>query len=287
MPLPEAARSIREALGEGVARLHERSDIREWAVRDSHLLLQHALGVSREQIMAWPERMLTPQQSAAFEHLVSERLRAVPIQYLRGQQEFYGRNFLVTPDVLIPRPETELLIDEVKRYIDPGALVMIADIGSGSGAIGVTLAAELEMARITAADISPAALAVTEQNALRHHVSDRVRTFESDLFSRLGGRIFDYVVSNPPYIAASERDSLHPQVRDHEPDLALYGGEDGFEIYTRLIPQAWKHLRPGGMLFLEIGKPGQILTANLKAWSDTYTINDLQGLPRLIVARKP
>jgi|SRR6187402_113645 len=287
MPLPEAARSIRETLGEGVARLHEREDIREWAVRDSHLLLQHALGVSREQIMAWPERLLTPRQSEIFEYLVTERLRAVPIQYLRGQQEFYGRNFLVTPDVLIPRPETELLIDEVKRYIDPGALVMIADIGSGSGAIGVTLAAELEMARITAADISPAALAVTEQNALRHHVSDRVRTFESDLFSALGGRIFDYVVSNPPYIAASERDSLHPQVRDHEPDLALYGGADGFEIYTRLIPQAWKHLRSGGMLFLEIGKPGQILNANLKAWSDIYTVNDLQGLPRLIVARKP
>jgi release factor glutamine methyltransferase len=287
MPLPDVTRSIREALSEGVTRLHEREDIREWAVRDSHLLLQHALGVSREQVMAWPERMLTPQQSATFDHLVSERLRAVPIQYLRGQQEFYGRSFLVTPDVLIPRPETELLIDEVKRYIEPSATVMIVDIGTGSGAIGVTLAAELEMARITAVDLSPAALGVTEQNAIRHRVSDRVRTFQSDLFSSLDGRVFDYVVSNPPYIAASERSSLHSQVRDHEPELALFGGEDGFEIYTRLIPEAWNHLRPGGMLFLEIGRPGPILNSALMYWSDVYTVNDLQGLPRLIVARKP
>jgi len=282
-----ATMTIREALARGTSLLLRRDDLAEWAVRDAHLLLQHVLGSSREYVMAWPERTLTSAQAAGFDHAISERLRAVPVQYLRGTQEFYGREFIVTPDVLIPRPETELLIDEVKRYIEPEMPVMIADVGTGSGAIAVTLAAELAMARVTAFDISAPALAVAGRNTARHGVSDRMRLIQSDLLARAEGRVFDCIVSNPPYIATADRESLHPQVRDHEPALALFGGFDGFDLYRRLIPEAWKHLRPGGLLMMEIGKPGRAIDWHLMSFSDVYTVNDLQGLPRLVVARKP
>jgi release factor glutamine methyltransferase len=279
--------TIREALQHGNSVLQQRADIAEWASRDSNLLLQHAMNARREDLMAWPERTLPEEQRIAFEALLAERLRAVPIQYLRGVQEFYGREFLVTTDVLIPRPETELLIDEVKKKIEAATSARILDVGTGSGAIAVTLAAELPAAHITAVDISPAALAVARKNAEKHGVADRIRFLESDLLAGVRGEIFDCIVSNPPYIGEEERSTLHAQVREHEPSLALFDGLDGFEIYRRLIPQAWQHLRPGGFLFLEIGARGRALDLLLGTWEEVSYVEDLQSLPRTAIARKP
>lgn len=278
--------TIREALQHGNSVLQQREDIAEWASRDSNLLLQHAMNARREDLMAWPERSLTAEQIQTFDALLAQRLQAVPIQYLRGVQEFYGREFLVTPDVLIPRPETELLIDEVKKKIEAATAADILDVGTGSGAIAVTLAAELPSAQITAVDLSPGALAVARKNAEKHGVADRIRFLESDLLAEVQGEIFDCIVANPPYIGEEERAALHPQVREHEPSLALFDGLDGFEVYRRLIPQAWEQLRSGGLLFLEIGARGRSLDLLLETWEEVSYVEDLQGLPRTVVARR-
>jgi len=211
------------------------------------------------------------------------RLRSEPMQYITGQQEFYGLAFEVSPDVLIPRPETEHLVEAVLKHVKPNASII--DVGTGSGAIAVALAHALPQAQVTAVDLSPAALQVARRNAQRNAVSDRVTFLQSDLLVAVEGGDFDAIVSNPPYVADAE--VLEPQVSNYEPHAALYAGPTGLEVYERLVPQAGKLLKPQGWLLLEIGSGQQAaVEALLHDWSALSFVRDLQGIPRVIQAQK-
>lgn len=282
--------NIREALNSAADQLRTRADIAEWASRDANLLLQHVLGITRAQALAYPERELTAEQAASYSELIEQRLAASPIQHLTGKQEFYGRSFRVSPDVLIPRPETELIIDEVLARIGRDAARKsdhaITDVGTGSGILAVTLACELPNARITALDISPAALAVARANAAQHCVDARITFLESDLLAGIT-EPQDIIVSNPPYIGRDESDTMHAQVIDHEPALALFAEDHGDAIYQRLIPQAWEKLKPSGTLIMELGTQGQRLNPLFTLWCGLRYARDLQGIERVVVAHKP
>ncbi len=241
-------------------------------------------------LVAHPYRELTPAQQSLFESNISRRLRHEPIQYITGQQEFYGLNFNVTPAVLIPRPETEHLVEAVLKLLPADQPLKIADIGTGSGAIAIALSVHLPQASITALDISAEALGVARTNAGQHNVANRIRFLQSDLLSALDleAETFDVIVSNPPYIPETDRATLHPQVRDHEPATALFAGETGLDIYRRLIPEAWNALKPGGLLALEIGHGQQAdLSPLLASWQEVSFLNDLQQIPRVALARRP
>jgi len=208
-----------------------------------------------------------------------ERMQGKPTQHITGVQEFYGREFRVTPDVLIPRPETEHVIEaalglNAKR---------IVDVGTGSGAIAITLALETA-AQVVGTDISLAALRVAAANAL----GSTVRWLACDLGSALAGSGFDLVVSNPPYIAARDKSTLQREVRDYEPEVALYGGADGLAIYSRLVPEAERLLAPGGWLVMELGHTsGEAVRGMLGAWRNVEIRKDLANLPRVILAQRP
>jgi len=245
----------------------------------------HVLGRDRAYLLTHPETILSPEQAALYEEWLSRRARHEPVQYIIGEQEFFGLKFRVTPDVLIPRPETEHLVEGALACIERESTPRIADIGTGSGAIAVALAHALPNAQVTALDNSPAALAVARGNAGMHGVGERIRFIESDLLTAVHGEHFDMIVSNPPYVAAGEE--LEAQVRDYEPPSALFAGEDGLDIYRRLIPQAFAALKPGGWLLLEIGY-GQrdALAQLLSQWTSLSFIADLQGIPRVACAQR-
>jgi release factor glutamine methyltransferase len=278
--------------------------LRDSAHRDA-LLLLHALGISRAALHADPGRILTLDQQARYESLILRRLANEPIQYITGEQEFYSLALHVSPAVLIPRPETEFLVEAVLAEFNPASHLQILDIGTGSGAISIALAHHLPNAHVTATDISSAALAVASSNAARHHLSSRIRFVEADLLdalapceaafdapgspaSGLGSLGWDAIVSNPPYVPTGDRATLHPQVRDFEPAAALFAGPDGLEVYRRLIPHARAALKPGGLLALEIGH-GQrdAVAALLAGWNTLLFVDDLQQIPRTALARKP
>jgi len=205
-----------------------------------------------------------------------------PTQYITGRQEFYGREFRVTPDVLIPRPETELLVELVLASGHKGRLV---DVGTGSGAIAVSLALESQF-EVLATDISLAALRNAAANALR--LGAAVRFAAMDLVAALPDAGFDVVASNPPYVPGIDVSLIQREVRDWEPHVALFAGPRGLDVYTRLIPEAWRVLRPGGLLAMEFGfgqaESLEILTAN---WANVEIHGDLAGIPRVLTARKP
>jgi release factor glutamine methyltransferase len=253
--------------------------------RDAELLLLRAVGRDQAWLLAHPEAELTAEQAAQFEGWIARRALDEPVQYILGEQEFYGLAFRVTPAVLIPRPETEHLVEAVLARVAQDAAVRICDVGTGSGAIAVALARALPRAQVTGLDIAPAALAVARENASRHAVAERVRFVESDLLGAVRGERFDGVVANPPYVADAE--VLEAQVRDYEPHGALFAGATGLEIYRRLIPEAWTALVPGGWLLMEIGH-GQrdALAGLLTGWHDVSFVADLQGIPRVAVARR-
>ena len=255
------------------------------ARRDAELLLMRATGKDRAFLLTHPGTELTPGQQSTYEQWLVRRARHEPIQYITGEQEFYGLALHVTPGVLIPRPETEHLVEALLEQIPHNAPLRIADIGTGSGAIAIALARHLPHASITALDISQPALAIARENAERHKVADRIRFLESDLLEAVAHEKLDAIVSNPPYVPDSE--VLDPQVRDFEPRTALYAGPSGLDVYQRLIPQAWAALKPGGWLLMEIGH-GQRNALNelLKEWSGVSFVNDLQGIPRVAIARK-
>jgi release factor glutamine methyltransferase len=282
--------TLREALSVAAAQLSGDEHLRDTATRDAELLLLHILQIPRVTLLAHPNRELNASQRTAYETNIARRLRHEPVQYITGQQEFYGLTLKVTPAVLIPRPETEHLIEAVLQRLPANEPLKIADIGTGSGAIAVALAAHLPQAAITALDISPDALAVAATNAREHDLSDRIRFLQSDLLSALDHEAgtFDAIVSNPPYVAETDRFTLHPQVRDYEPAAALFAGETGLDIYRRLIPQAYSALKPNGLLALEIGHDQQAaITALLQAWHNLSFIKDLQQIPRVAVAQRP
>jgi len=282
--------TLREALTRATRQLDASPDLCVGAARDAALLLRHVLGISHAAQLAEPERELTPAQQAAFDAMVLRRLANEPIQYITGEQEFYGLALGVTPAVLIPRPETEQLVEAVLAELDSTQPLRILDVGTGSGAIAIALAHHLPRAHVTAVDLSSAALEVAASNAARHGLADRIRFVASDLLDALlpDELRFDVIASNPPYVPAADRASLHPQVRDYEPAAALFAGPDGLDIYRRLIPQARAALRPNGLLALEIGQGQREAIASLLSdWNELRFLDDLQQIPRIALARKP
>ena len=280
--------TVASALKFGTQRLELGEDLRENAARDAQQILEIATGLTRVQMLAQPDRLLREEEAGSFQGMIAQRRGAVPIQHLRGSQEFFGRSFEVSPDVLIPRPETEHLIEEMLRlFPDRSTTLRMADIGTGSGAIAITLALELPRSCVLALDISREALGTAHRNAVAHHARN-VRFSHSDLLQNAQGEApFDVIVSNPPYIPLTEKDTLHRQVRNHEPHLALFGGEDGLHIYRSLIPQAFTALKPGGHLLLETAGRSAALDALLEGWSGLRYVRDLQGIERIAVAQKP
>jgi len=287
--------TLRQALTAAAAKFSADPHLHVTAARDAELLLLHTLQIPRVTLLAHPNRELTPGQQARYEDNITRRLQHEPIQYITGHQEFFGLVLRVSPAVLIPRPETEHLVETALKLLPADKAeeplnLKIADIGTGSGAIAVALAVHLPHAQITALDISTDALAVAAANARKHNVADRIRFLQSDLLSALDreAESFDAIVSNPPYIPESDRPTLHPQVRDYEPAAALFAGETGFDIYRRLIPEAQNALKPNGLLALEIGHgQREALAALLTSWQEVSFVNDLQQIPRVVFAQRP
>jgi release factor glutamine methyltransferase len=286
-PLKIKGCTVDDALRFGTMRLSMRDDLRENAARDAQQILEIATGLTRVQMLAQPDRPLKEEEAGSFQGMLAQRRHAMPIQHLRGSQEFFGRNFAVTPDVLIPRPETEHIVEEVLRLIaDRNTPLKIADVGTGSGILAVTLALEFPQSLVAALDISPEALAVAQDNAAQLGVISRMRILQSDLLSAVAGETFDVIVSNPPYIPLTEKDTLHAQVRDYEPHLALFGGKDGHDVLRRLIPQAKNALSSGGWLVLETAGRSAIADELLSDWQKVYWVRDLQGIDRIAVAQR-
>ncbi len=265
------------------------------ARRDAEYLLLHILGRGRPWLLAHPEAPISADEMDRFAGLIARRGQHEPLQYLTGHQEFFGLDLHVTPDVLIPRPETELLVESVLTWAhrQPASSrpLRLVDVGTGSGAIALALAQHLPSAEITAMDFSPAALAVASANALRLDIAHRVQFKLANLLSPLEeteSAVWDAVISNPPYVRMADAAELQTEVRDFEPHLALFAGEDGLEIYRRLIPQALATLRPGGLLALEFGfgqRPA--LAELLHNWHDVHFLDDLAGIPRVALGTRP
>jgi release factor glutamine methyltransferase len=256
---------------------------------DAETLLLHVLGRNKAWLLAHLGDELPEDQAAQFNEFIERRHRGEPIQYITGEQEFYGLPFRVTPDVLIPRPETEHLVEKALELAGGFDRPRIVDVGVGSGAIAVALAYKLPEARMTALDISPAALEVASGNAERNGVLDRVRFLQSDLLTSVVDERFEMVVSNPPYVPTADRDSLSVEVREHEPALALFAGEDGLDIYRRLIPAAFAVLEAGGFLLMEIGY-GQSVAVGAQLQEAGFEriefVPDLQGIPRVACGQR-
>jgi len=273
--------------------------LREAGVDDADLeasfLLGHILDCGRVELFLDRERGLDPAHAAAFTSLLNRRLRnREPLAYLIGEQEFWSRSFAVTPEVLIPRPETEQLIDAVLAKVKSGPGVpsaTILELGSGSGVIPVVLALELPDAMVYSLDRSLAAIAIAARNASRHGVADRVRFINSDWYGGLRpGPFFDLVVTNPPYVARKIEATLQPEVRLHEPSLALYGGEDGTTAIIRICTGLGDFLKAGGWFFMEIGADqGDFALDCLRragGYDQLAVLADYAGLPRIVQARR-
>jgi len=300
--------SIRGLLRGGISRLRG-GNIPSF-IRVAELLLLHATGRNRTWLYAHPEELVTGEVVARFELLLERRLSGVPTQHLTGKQEFWGMEFEVTPDVLIPRPETEHLVEvtldrlavrEVRAGRPArlmGENLSIVDVGTGSGCIAIALSKELPGAALFATDLSTAALSVAHRNASRLGYSERIQFAKCDLLSKFLDQAaqvarepirFDVVVSNPPYIGRKETDSLPIEVSEHEPHMALFGGEEGHELYANLVIQAGRLLKPGGLLVLELGHaslPAVRPLLETQEWKAVGVTNDLAGIPRVISAER-
>jgi len=280
-------------------RLLERgaSELREAGVSEARfeaeLLLRHALGCTREALFARLHEPAGAEAAGHYFHLLERRRGRVPIQHILGTQEFYGLSFRVTPSVLIPRPETELVVDEALAELSARSksAPTIADVGCGSGCIAIAIARERPEATFLAIDASPSALAVARENATAHGVDERITFLHGDLLDPLveRGEKLDLVVSNPPYVVDAEIGELAPEVKEHEPRMALAGGADGLATITRLLEGVGAVLDRGGVVVMEIGK-GQdrpVAERVLSAGLDLLRIvPDLAGIPRVVVARK-
>src|SRR5258707_825892 len=328
---------VRTTIKQGLDRLRD-EHVSSYTLA-AELLLLHVLGRDRTWLYAHPEEQLSSGDAERFFALITRRANGEPTQHLTGKQEFWGLEFEVTPDVLIPRPETEHVIEVAldrlaarelragRKQTLTGEGLQIADIGTGCGCISIALAKEMPQATIYATDISSAALAVAKRNAARHAVADRIRFLECNLLDGFidrgaaavgssivvaqhaapllgnttpnaeagsrntghGSRLFDLIASNPPYIGRREAATLMREVRDHEPEIALYGGEEGYELYAGLITQAAAHLKPGGMLVLELGHnslPAVQPLLDAPTWTNVGVTNDLAGIPRVLAAER-
>jgi release factor glutamine methyltransferase len=286
---------LKQALTSAIARLT--ADHVPSPRLNAELLLMFTLGCDRAYLFAHPERELTAGEQAHYDSALSERSRGVPAQYITGHQEFWGMDLIVTPAVLIPRPETEHVIEAALEIAGSTTLdqtdpklqrLRMLDVGTGSGCIALALAKEFPGAEIHATDISTSALEIARANAARHQFGGRIRFHEADLLQGLNLRDLDFVVSNPPYVGESEEDHVQLDVRRFEPRNAVFAGPVGDEVITRLLPQAQAALRPGGWLILEVsGTIAGPVEKLLAGWDEVRIIPDLQSIPRVARARKP
>jgi release factor glutamine methyltransferase len=259
------------------------------ASQDAEALLLHVLSKNKAWLIAHAEEPLSTDKTVRYAALLERRFQGEPIQYITGKTEFYGLPFRVTREVLIPRPETEFTVEKVLSLAARFTAPRMVDVGTGSGAIAVTLAHELPGAQMTALELSASALNVARENAEMNGVSRCIRFLHGDLLAPVAGEQFDFVISNPPYIPAIDRTTLAVEVRNYEPELALFAGDDGLAIYRRLIPAAFSALIPGGFLTLEIGY-GQsnaiieMLAAN--GFRQIEFVPDLQGILRVTCAQR-
>jgi release factor glutamine methyltransferase len=271
----------------GAVRLHL-GPHRDRARRDAETLLLHLLGKNRAWMLAHMDDELGYECAEQYIARLERRFKGEPIQYILGETEFYRLPFFVTPEVLIPRPETEHVVEKALELARSFAAPRIVDVGTGSGAIAVALAHELPDAAVTATDTSAAALEIARENA-RWNGVQRVRFVEGDLLAPVAGEQFDIVASNPPYVAEADRGSLAVEVREYEPAQALFAGDDGLEIYQRLIPQAFNALAQGGYVLLEIGygqEPPVSALLGDAGFEKIEFIPDLQGISRVACAQK-
>ena len=271
-----------EALRLGAARLAQANV--EQPRRTAESLLADALGRDRVFLIAHPETAIDDDARERFERAVERRADGEPLQYILGRQEFFGLNFAVGPAVLIPRPETELLVEQALSRLRAGD--RICDVGAGSGAIAVALAVERPDVRVTAVEISRSALALARTNAAAHAAS--VHFCSGDLLTPFCDAAFDVIVSNPPYVAETARATLQRELA-HEPAGALFGGPDGLDCYRRLLPQAARALKPGGLLLLELGSEtlhGVTGLAEAGSWTAPEVFADLAGIPRVFAVRR-
>jgi len=273
---------------------------------NAELLLMFTLDCDRAYLYGHPERELTAEELRSYEDALTRRSTGVPAQYITGHQEFWGLDLIVSQAVLIPRPETEHVVEAVLELVsgddsktsqneDQGPRtrppaphrLRIVDVGTGSGAIALALARELPTARIHATDISPEALEVARANTARHELTSRIEFQRADLLSGFPPECFDYVVSNPPYVGESEEDAVQLEVRKFEPRNAVFAGPTGLEVIERLIPQAQMALKPGGWLVFEIsGTIADRVRSLLSGWDEVAISKDLQGIERVAMARK-
>src|SRR6266571_1880277 len=337
MSAGESHIDVRTVLKQGLAQLRD-ARVPSFTLA-AELLLLHVLARDRTWLYAHPEEQVSIADAQRYFALIARRANGEPTQHLTGKQEFWSLEFEVTPDVLIPRPETEHVVEVAldrlavrerragRKQTLTGEGLQIADIGTGSGCIAIALAKELPAATIYATDISSAALAVAQRNAKRHCVSDRIHFVKCNLLDGFldrgaiaaefpvagaqhavpllgnavtgaedgspvtghGSRSFDLIACNPPYIGRREAATLMREVRDHEPEIALYGGEEGYELYGNLIVQAASHLKPRGILVLELGHnslPAVRPLLDAPAWTNVGVTNDLAGIPRVLAAEK-
>jgi release factor glutamine methyltransferase len=257
---------------------------------DARLLAQHVLGWTMERFLTDAQSAEPDDFAARYDSLVARRATREPLAYIVGAREFWGLEFEVGPDVLIPRPSTELIVEALLDHLpDRHAEISVADICTGCGCVGVAIAHERPAARVVASDISSEALAVARRNAVRHGVGDRVDFRQGDVLEPIDG-MFDAIVANPPYVVDGARPALQPEVRDYEPALALFGGADGLAILTRLIGRAPMHLRPGGWLMFEFGLGQDVEIEQLVGAANALELvdvrRDLDGIARTVVARK-
>ena len=294
------AMDVRTALKEAMGRLRE-ACVPSPALA-AELLLMHVLGRDRAWLYAHPEEVVDAASAGRYLDLVVRRIAGTPTQYLTKRQEFWGLEFAVEPGVLIPRPETEHVVEVALERLtgrrDARRRLRLADVGTGSGCLAVALAHELPEGEVFATDISSRALAVAQRNAARHGVSSRVHFVQANLLdpflsprSLVGGTsFFDLIVSNPPYLGRAEAPLLPPEVREHEPSEALFSGEQGIEIYAPLIAQAEGLLTAGGVLVLELGYNAlsrvRALFDSPGVWTNVGVTNDLAGIPRVLAAER-
>ena len=301
LPSPSGL-DLRAALKLGIARLRAHNVPSDTLAAE--LLLLHATQRSRTWLYSHPEQSWSDSESRDYFALVEKRAAGTPTQHLTGKQEFWGLELEVTPDVLIPRPETEhvvevaldrLAVRDLRSERSPnmtGEGLLFADIGTGSGAIAVALAKEFPAATIYALDISRAALEVAGRNVTRHGFSGRIHLLESDLLASLSSlrlRPFDLIASNPPYIGRREAAALPREVREHEPEVALFGGEEGYELYGDIVRESAARLTPGGILVLELGHdslPAVEPLVRSAHWTSVGVTSDLAGIPRVLSAER-
>jgi release factor glutamine methyltransferase len=259
----------------------------ESARLEAQILLAHTLGCKKIDLYVRHEEEPAEEKKAAFREMIRRRADGMPVAYLVGYREFYSLSFAVSPDVLIPRPETETLVVQALGVLGPLAGPRVLELGTGSGCIAVALARQHKTAQLTAIDVSPAAVELATANAAKHGVADRVSFVQGDLFAPVAGQTFDVIVSNPPYIADDEFATLDRGVREFEPRAALAGGPDGLAFYRRIAAEAGRFLNPGGTVLVEIGATQESAVRELFEThiGPSKTFSDAAGRPRVVMAR--